>query len=287
MFAEYEIWALGHRGLAPSTVKLYVNRLEAIARECGGLLGLSTDIIDRFFAARRETLAAETRKTLRSAARSFFMWAVKTGRLEHSPVTDDMRVRVIVPPIVLADDDAIQLALIGADDEAIAMILLARIGCLRRGEIAQLHTSHRQGRLLRFPGKGERVRVVPIEDDALFDVLLRLEREHGAGHYFRGAVDGHACRDHIYRVVRRLTGYGPHLLRHSGATAAWEATGDLEALRLYLGHANLETTKRYIHASMRAIRSVAAATAFTSRPMPNGYPTPNGILPADRERAAA
>ena len=263
MFSAYTTWAIGHDDLAETTVKLYVNRLQVIARECGDLLSLTTDMLDRFFEAHR-SLAAETRKTFRSAVRSFYRWAVRSGLVASSPVTDDMKVRVIVAPPRIADDESVQLGLIGAPDDETLMILLARLGCLRVSEIAHLHTDAVEGRLLRFAGKGSRVRIVPLEDEQLFRAIMTVLRSRRGEHFFPGRNGGPASSDHVYRVIVRRTGYNPHALRHAGATAIWEATGDIEALRRFLGHASLATTMRYVHGGLVRVKIAASAAGFRS-----------------------
>jgi integrase len=151
--------------------------------------------------------------------------------------------------------------LITADEPLTAMIMLARFACLRLTELTTLRTDHREGDLLRITGKGEKQRLVPINDD-LMHALLTLERMQGEGFYFPGRWGGSMHPQSVNKIITRHLGTNPHSLRHAGATAAYIANPDLEALRLFLGHSSVATTQRYLHVGMDAVRRVAASTAF-------------------------
>jgi site-specific recombinase XerD len=50
-----------------------------------------------------------------------------------------------------------------------------------------------------------------------------------------------------------------HALRHTFATAALEAGADVVELQELLGHASLETTRRYLSATAQGLRHVIEA----------------------------
>jgi integrase/recombinase XerC len=246
-------------GLSQGTVKLYLSRLGMFRRWHPDLLMVTTQDLEGFLAARRSTLAAETRKTYRSAFRSYYQWAFTMGLIDSDPayLLRSVPIPATVPRI--APDDAVQMACLRAPLEHQAMILLGRLACLRLAEITSLHTKHREGDLLRVTGKGEKQRMVPINQQ-LMVVLLKLEREQGPGFYFPGRTTGHLHNATVASKIRQWTGYNPHSLRHAGATAAYESSRDLRAVQMLLGHSSLATTQRYLHVGMDAVRMAAAGT---------------------------
>jgi site-specific recombinase XerC len=143
------------------------------------------------------------------------------------------------------------------------MILLARYACLRLTELSTLHTNAREGDLLRIVGKGRKERMVGVNEPLRF-ALNALEREQGQGYYFPGQV-GHNTLPHLHpqsvcKIIKRVTGWNPHSLRHAGATAAYRATNDLRGVQDMLGHASLATTQRYLHLDDASRLRIADAT---------------------------
>lgn len=248
------------RGVGTATV--YINRLEAFARTCP-LLEATTADLERFLAERRTTLAAETRKSYRSAFRSFYTWAHATGRTTHNAALALPTIRIPATIPRIAPDDAVQYGLLTAPPDERAMILLGRLACLRLSEITSLHMRHREHDLLRVTGKGEKQRLVPINDQ-LMDALLDLENTQPRGYYLPGRYGGHQHISTVGKKITLRTGSNPHALRHAGATAAFNATHDLRSVQLMLGHSSLATTQRYLHVGMDAVRAAAAGTAFRS-----------------------
>lgn len=250
-------------GYSTRTVAKYVNNLGLLNREVDLLLVTATDV-ERFLAVRRHSHTADSRKGFLTAFRAYYRWAAEKHVLDFDPTRDIRGIRT--HPIIarLAPDDEIQLSLIGASPRDTAMILLARLGCLRLSEITNLDIRDREGDVLRVFGKGDKWRLVPVNDDLALALDVR-ERELGyVGAYFPGLKGPHMHHVSVNKIIARVTGWNPHSLRHAGATAAYRATGDLRAVQELLGHASLATTERYLHNDIEHVRAAAAGTAFGS-----------------------
>lgn len=269
MYTEYTNSMIA-AGLAIGTIKIRIQHLDHIRRIHPDLLTVRTTDLEAFMASKQK-LSAETRKNYRASIQKFYRWATKRGYLERDPSADLETIRIprLIPR--LAPDDDIMLALIGAPDHEQAMILLGRLACLRLTELTTLHTQHRENDLLRVTGKGNKQRMVPINDN-LMPILLRLERINGGGYYFPGRFAGHMHPQAVNKIITRRTGWNPHSLRHAGATAAYRATHDLRAVQELLGHASLATTQRYLHVGLDEVRAAARGTSMVSTARSSHYP---------------
>lgn len=251
-------------GRAEGTVRQRTIHIEALQHHHHDLMTVTTGDLEAILAAGRFTLKAETRKSMRSSYRVFYRWAHHKGYIPTDPAADLLPVHVPITVPRVAPDDVVQLALIGQSLQVQSMVLLARFACLRLSEVTNLHTRNREHDTLRIIGKGEKERLVGINDQ-LMEILLEREAEVGRGaFYFPGRWGGAMHPQSVNKIITRTTGCNPHSLRHAGATAAYRATGDLRAVQDMLGHSSMATTQRYLHLDAGARRRVAAGTAFVA-----------------------
>lgn len=116
---------------------------------------------------------------------------------------------------------------------------------------------------VRLHGKGDKWRVCPLWDETVV-LLKRLltEQTSNADAPVFSARGRPLTRFGIYKIVRRHTRHlikntpdgrriSPHVFRHSAATSLLEAGVELNVIRAWLGHANLETTNRYAEITIR------------------------------------
>jgi integrase/recombinase XerC len=213
--------------------------------------------------------AVETRRMYRNAARSFFKWAYKSGRLPVDLSDAVAKVRQLPPSARPASDQAWSAALLAADARVTLMLRLAGEAGMRRGEVAQVHYRDLiegvDGAQLLVHGKGGKNRVVPISES-----LAGLLRQGAAGHtpgmpvegwLFPSGHGGHLTVGHVGGLVGRALppGFTMHALRHRFASRAYRGTRNLRAVQVLLGHQSIATTERYCAVNDSEVRAAMMA----------------------------
>nr|WP_172689311.1 tyrosine-type recombinase/integrase [Pseudomonas fluorescens]ARJ57913.1 putative XerD-like site-specific recombinase [Pseudomonas fluorescens] len=151
----------------------------------------------------------------------------------------------------------------GVRDRAILAVLLYH--GLRREEAARLTMGdlvERRGiKHLRVHGKGKKIRFLPLHPVAAERIYAYLEwdsaRDTSSGPLFRsirGKTTGAGVTANgLYTVVAywarvagiEVNGLGVHGLRATAATNALEHDADIAKVQMWLGHANISTTRLY------------------------------------------
>ena len=246
---------------APRTIRLRLDHAREIAH-LAPLHDLTAEHLELWMHPTGRHYAAETIKSRRSSARRFLRWLHQHGHLPTDPSSLLHPVKVIAPPPRVAPDGDVLRALTCCTDRDRAAILLARYGCLRLTELTTLRIEHRSGDALCVNGKGGRVRIVYMHPE-LARALDVLEGGQSFGWYFPGVgTASHMHPQAMHKAIKRVTGWHPHALRHAGASAAYRSTHDLRAVQLFLGHASLATTQRYLSLDEDALRAVAGGVAI-------------------------
>lgn len=132
---------------------------------------------------------------------------------------------------------------------------------LRSGEVVNLKinsVNFEDNHIVIWNGKGSKDRILPLARN-LKKLLYQYKvfyKKHSADDYFFNSVNGQvdpitkntiASMFARIRKATEITRLKPHLLRHTFATSYIIGGGDLESLRIYLGHASYEITQNYLH----------------------------------------
>jgi integrase/recombinase XerD len=228
-----------------------------------------------------------------SAWSSLFDFLVAEDLVDGNPMSAVGKPRLApsAPKAIKADDAAGRLLATAstADSTArdpwperdTALVALFLVSGIREGEAVSLGMASIAGpvgaRHLEVTGKGNKTRSIPI-DPTLEEVLAAYQisraarfPEHDLDHPAtpllvdtRGRrLAAHQIRYLVERLYTRAgirsripAGAMVHALRHSFATDALQAGADVVELQALLGHASLDTTRRYLDASGEGLREV-------------------------------
>ncbi len=161
-----------------------------------------------------------------------------------------------------------------------AIFELAYASGLRAQELVDLRTADLDfdSEAVRIFGKGSKIRVVPVGEQALAAIGAYLEHGRPALAQPSGRADetlflsksGRALSTSdvrrrlrqwttaLQQQVPKLTGLHPHALRHSFATHLLEGGADLRVIQELLGHASISTTQIYTRVDSARLKSAYA-----------------------------
>ncbi|MSA03713.1 tyrosine-type recombinase/integrase [Lactonifactor sp. BIOML-A3] len=134
---------------------------------------------------------------------------------------------------------------------------------LRSGEVCKLHLNDinfLQNHIIVIDGKGKKDRIVPLAKKlkkCLHEYITLYRPYTGQEHDFlfcsvNGSLEpisGDTIKSLFSRIKKKtgLERLKPHLLRHTFATSFILGGGDMESLRLYMGHSGYDVTQDYLH----------------------------------------
>ena len=149
---------------------------------------------------------------------------------------------------------------------------------LRVSELVSLplSASRRDARMIVVRGKGDKERLVPLNDasrQAMADYLARWQRSSREQAQERAASkwlfpsfgeSGHLTRQHFARDLKELAAApasrrgwsSPHVLRHAFASHLLHNGADLRIVQTLLGHTDISTTQIYTHVVEERLKSL-------------------------------
>ncbi len=147
---------------------------------------------------------------------------------------------------------------------------------LRVSELVALPLSaaRRDARMIVVRGKGNKERLVPLNDAARQAMAAHLQamtdgRAKGSAEQTKwlfpsSGKSGHLTRQHFARELKELAGaaglsprlVSPHVLRHAFASHLLHNGADLRILQTLLGHSDISTTQIYTHVVAERLKAL-------------------------------
>mgnify|MGYP001299307863 FL=1 len=143
-----------------------------------------------------------------------------------------------------------------------AIVELLYSSGLRVSEIVNLKLNDmKDNKSLRVVGKGRKVRILPMTDQAYNIINLWTNNYRNIflndkdNNYLFLGVRGKQLTDReVRRIVKSSTGTFPHNLRHTFATHILDGGADLRVVQELLGHSDPSTTQLYTHVSKKKLQ---------------------------------
>ncbi len=280
------------RGGAKNTLAAYARDLADFSAELGKagrtIAGASTDDLRDYLGslARRRFAASSVARRL-SAIRQLYRFLYAEGHRADDPsavIEGPKRNRALPKVLSIAEVDRLlaqaRADMGQADQGAPKRLRAARLACLievlyatglRVSELIALPISaaERNARMLTVRGKGNKERLVPLNEaakKAMAEYLALLSSANGVREakwlFPSFGRTGHLTRQHFARELKALAAaaglrqVSPHVLRHAFASHLLHNGADLRVVQTLLGHADISTTQIYTHVLEERLKSL-------------------------------
>lgn len=235
-------------------------------------------------------LNAASRARKIATIRSFYKYLTnKVHLIKENPVKDldSPKLKKTLPKYLTLEESVQLLSSVdGQNRERDYCILTLFLNCgLRISELVGLNLSDIQGETLRILGKGNKVRILYLNEacqSALREYLAvrRPIAGRDADALFLSARNERISRSSVHAMVKKRLGqaginaseYSSHKLRHTAATLMLQNGVDVRAVQEVLGHDHLNTTEIYTHIDSDSLRVAAKANPLSHAKNPKKTP---------------
>ncbi|MBQ6840748.1 MAG: tyrosine recombinase XerD [Bacilli bacterium] len=237
------------------------------------LLKLSTDEIRDFLY--QDKITAKTRAHYLTVINSFYNYLIDNNYLTINP-TQTIKLPKLekkLPEYLTIEEVDRILNIIPTkpiDYRNIAMLETIYASGLRVSELVDLKLSNIEFDecILRIYGKGNKERIVPINDSSRKALELYINDYRGyllkskdSDYVFINNFGNKISRQGFFKILKKVCNenginkhVSPHTLRHSFATHLLNNGADLRVIQELLGHSNLTTTQIYSHLSNEKLK---------------------------------
>ncbi len=269
------------RHLSPNTIESYKRDLSKYhlflkERNISDPEVISHEDIIAFLEDLYKTQSDSSISRILSTIRNFYKFLIRNDSIKKNPFIKIKNPRLPGKEIKILDQDEVArfLESIPASSELQlrdrAMIELLYSCGIRVSEIINLRLSDidLDEDLIRFVGKGNKERIVPVSETAkkyLIKYLnagrYKIEREKKSDYVFLNKNGKKMSRQGFWKILKgysKKSGFDknlyPHIFRHSFATHMLEEGADLRIVQELLGHSSISTTEIYTNLNKKHLK---------------------------------
>ena len=250
---------------------LHKNKISLVSTEHSDI---NSFISDRF----SKGISSRSNMRLISSLKKFYLFLVSRNIIKKNPTEDIESPRNVKSLPHTIDTESVDRLLnapdtknrFGSRDKAMLEILYA---CgLRVSELVTLKLSQvvMESNFLRVMGKGNKERIIPINDYALAFLKIYIEnhrsdftRQKKSDSLFLSNRGSEMTRHSFWHILKKYSKkvginshLSPHTLRHAFATHMINNGADLRVVQLLLGHSDLSTTQLYTHVAKNELKEL-------------------------------
>lgn len=282
---DFERYLLIDQGKSLNTIQSYIRDLRKFVdyinkQDIVLISDVNQDNIQLYLIKlNQEGFASSTTNRVISALRNFFVFLMKENKIDHNPMEliqgaktgsklpQTLSMKEIDRLLGAPDTNTNN----GIRDRAILEIMYAT--GLRVSELVHLKLSelHLEIGFIQTIGKGDKERIIPIGEEAIFWVKKYLEEVYpvyaqkasNSATLFLTQRGKQFTRQGIWKNLKKyvqISGIkqdvSPHILRHSFATHLLENGANLRMVQELLGHSDISTTQIYTHVSKYRLQEI-------------------------------
>ena len=275
------IWS--EQGLSKNTLISYEHDIKSyllfLHKKKISLVSVEHSDINSFISDRfSKGISSRSNMRIISSLKKFYLFLVSRNIIKKNPTEDIESPRNVKSLPHTIDTESVDRLLnapdtknrFGSRDKAMLEILYA---CgLRVSELVTLKLSQvvMESNFLRVMGKGNKERIIPINDYALAFLKTYIEnhrsdftRQKKSDSLFLSNRGSEMTRHSFWHILKKYskkvginTHLSPHTLRHAFATHMINNGADLRVVQLLLGHSDLSTTQLYTHVAKNELKEL-------------------------------
>lgn len=260
-------------GKAKGTINNYIRGVKAFLNSCNKEVTDIEPLDARIYLAKRQkTIHKSTANTNRVILNSFFEWCVREGIIQNNPLSNIKPIKPEVKNRFAFTDTEIDSLRSNCNTlrERAELELLLSSG-LRCSELCNLNIEDLDFQGLKVivkNGKGGKDRTTYMSEVAAYHIKQYLNtRQDTCNVLFmsrpNNRIKQRTLAEDLFKIGKRanIDNVHPHKCRRTFCTKLYKRGMDLRSIQLLMGHANIDTTTRYISSDVDIIGSEYAKYA--------------------------